>query len=160
MTLDQCNEALKDNVSESISNALDLRAILGEERDALERKDTDSLSDTAIRKRLLISKLEELDNARARVSESLGYGANPDDISLLAAQCDSGDLLLESWQRFLDVALECRQMNACNGAVIRTRQEQIRVAIRLLRDGTTESDMYGPDGQNRGDNGNRVLAEA
>lgn len=160
MTLDDCNEALRQNFYESIQNALELRDLLQEERDALERKDTMSLSDTAVRKKVCVSKLEDLDKARNTVSKSFGFGINPSEISKLAEHCDEGHLLSESWEHFLEVAHECSDMNSGNGAIIRVRQKQIKGAINLIRDGSAETDTYGPDGQNDEDQRTRSLAEA
>lgn len=160
MDIEECNEALRENIQESIQNALELRRLLEEERDALERKDTISLSDTAVQKQLCVNELEALDKARTRISKSCGFGVNPDEIAKLAARCNDSELLIQSWDHFLQVAQECSDMNSGNGAIIRVRQQQIKGAINLLRDGSTETDTYGPNGQSREDSHTRSLAEA
>ncbi|MDH3440595.1 MAG: flagellar protein FlgN [Gammaproteobacteria bacterium] len=160
MTFDKCNEALRENIDESIQNALELRRLLQEEREALERKDTLSLSDTAIQKRRCCNRLEELDKARTDISKSSGFGVNPGEIAKLAARCDDSALLTQSWDRFLQVAHECSDMNSGNGAIIRVRQKQIKGAINLLRDGSTDTDTYGPNGESREESRTRPLAQA
>lgn len=160
MNFEECNEALRENIYESIQNALELRDLLNEERDALERKDTMSLSDTAVRKRLCVNNLEDLDKARSELSKSCGFGINPSEITKLAAHCDDTGLLTQSWSHFIEVAHECSDMNSGNGAIIRVRQKQIKGAINLLRDGSSESDTYGANGQSNEDSRTRSLAEA
>jgi len=160
MTYDECNEALSENIDESIQNALELRRLLEEEREALERKDTMSLSDTAVQKRQCCNKLDELDKARSDISKSRGFGVNPGEIAKLAARCDDSTLLTQSWNRFLQVARECSDMNSGNGAIIRVRQKQINGAINLLRAGSTDTDTYGPNGESHEDSRTRSLAQA
>lgn len=160
MTRDECNEALRENLSESIDHAIDLRTLLTEEREALERKDTMSLTDTAARKQLCINKLEELEKSRAEMSEACGFGKKPNDIARLAGNYGPDDLLTQSWDRFLDIARECSEVNSGNGAIIRVRQDQIKSAISLLRDGSTDAGTYGPDGRDGEDHRSRPLAEA
>ena len=160
MTPDECNEALKANLDESIQQALDLRKLLDQEREALARQDTLSLSETAVRKRRCISKLEDLDKSRTDISTARGFGKSPDDIASLVGDCDDAPMLSDSWQRFLDVARECSEINAGNGAIIHVRQEQIKGAISLLRAGNTDSSTYGPNGRERDDSQTRSLAEA
>lgn len=160
MTLDECNEALRENFCESMQNALELRNLLNDERDALEQKDTLSLSDTAVHKKMCVNKLEELDKTRSSISKSFGFGINPGEITKLAAHCDEGTSLTQSWNQFLEVAHECSDMNSGNGAIIRVRQKQIQGVIHLLRDGTPETETYGPNGQSNEDSRTRPLAEA
>ena len=160
MTLDECNEALKDNFNESIQIALELRNLLKEERAALERKDTLSLSETAVRKKVCVTGLEDLDTSRNAISKAFGFGINPDEISKLAAHCDEGQLLSQCWSDFIELAQACSDMNSGNGAIIRVRQQQINGAINLLRDGNAETDTYGPNGQSGEELRTRPLAEA
>lgn len=160
MSFDECNEALRQNIDECIQNALELRRLLDEERDALERKDTLSLSDTAEQKQLCVTRLDELDKARSEISKSCGFGIAPGDIATLAANCDDSDLLTQAWDRFLQIAHECSDMNSGNGAIIRVRQQQIKGVISLLRDGRAETDTYGPNGQSHEDSRTRPLGQA
>lgn len=160
MTHDECNDALRQNLSESIRHVSELRDLLKTERDALESKDAAALADTADRKQQFVNELDLLDRARIALSKSLGFGINPEEIAKLAAHCDTNSELAQSWQRFLALAEECSGMNSGNGAIIRVRQQQIQGAIHLLRDGTTETDTYGPNGQSNEDSRTRPLAEA
>lgn len=160
MSFDECNEALRQNIDESIQNALELRRLLEAERAALESKDTMSLSDTAVQKQLCVNALDELDKARSAISKSRDFGVNPGEIAKLIASCDDSDLLTQSWDRFLRIARECSDMNSGNGAIIRVRQQQIKGAISLFRDGSGETETYGPNGQSHEDSRTRPLAQA
>lgn len=160
MTPEQCKTALLGNLDESISHAIALKEILDAERQALEHNDTMSLSDAAVRKRHCIGRLEELDAGRAEISKACGFEPAPDAVAQLAAWCGDGKAVSTSWENFLDVAKQCSVLNSGNGAIIRVRQTQVRDAISLLRDGTTDGSTYGPSGRNSGELGTRSLAEA
>lgn len=160
MTPEECKVALEANLDASMSRALDLKSILDQEREALERNDTMSLRDTAVRKQLCVNELGELDADRTELSKACGFGSTPNAVPQLAGWCDDGDAITASWAEFLDVARECSDMNSGNGAVIRVRQSQIQNAISVLRNGTTDTNTYGPTGQNSGKLGTRSLAEA
>ena len=160
MTPDECNDALKENLSESLRHASDLRSLLSDEREALSQTDPDALSDTAVQKRICIEKLEALQQSRVEMSAACGYGRQPADIAELVRHCDRDDVLSRSWTQFLDIARECSDMNSSNGAIIRVRQAQIKSAISLLRDGSTDADTYGPNGRDGDDSRSRSLAEA
>ena len=160
MTPNECKTVLEDNLSESVHFALDLKHVLDEERDALERRDTISLTDTAVRKELCVNKLDALNSKRKQICKACGFDDSVDSVPRLVEWCDDQKHILASWQKFLDVAESCSLKNSGNGAIIRVRQTQVKDAIGLLRNGTTESNTYGPTGQD--DNGPTVrsLAEA
>lgn len=160
MTPDECNDALRENIDESVQCALELRDLLTDERTALERQDTMSLSDTAVQKSRCVNSLEQLDRARLELSKTCGFGISPNEIAKLTESCDESGLLPRTWSQFLEVAHECDAMNSGNGAIIRVRQKQINSALNLLRDGTAESDTYGPSGHSSEDSRTRSLAEA
>ena len=160
MTPEECNDALRANLSESLRHASDLRSLLCDEREALTQTDTDALSDTAMQKQICIEQLEALQRSRAQLSEACGYGSQPADIAEWVRQCDHDDVLSQSWTQFLEIARECSDMNSSNGAIIRVRQAQIKSAISLLRDGSTDADTYGPNGRDGDDHRSRSLAEA
>ena len=156
----ECKATLEKNLAESMSEALDLKEILGEEREALERNDTMSLGDTAIRKQLCVNKIDELDTDREELSKVCGFGSTPNAVPQLAQWCDDGDSISETWTGFLDVAQACSDLNSGNGAIIRVRQSHIQGAINLLRGGTQEANTYGPTGRDSKELGTRSLAEA
>ena len=155
-----CKASLEKNLADSMSEALDLKHILGEERDALERNDTMSLGDTAIRKQLCVNKLEQLDTDRAELSKACGFGSTPNAVPQLASWCDEGDSISSTWTGFLDVAQQCSELNSGNGAIIRVRQSHIQGAINLIRGGSQDVATYGPTGLDSKELGKRSLVEA
>jgi len=160
MTPSECKTILEDNLSESVHFALDLQHVLDEERTALEQRHTMSLTETAMRKQLCVSKLDELDRKRRQICKACGFEDAVEGVPQLVNWCDDNEIIEASWRHFLEVAENCSLKNSSNGAVIRVRQSQIKDAIGLLRNGSKESITYGPKGEN--DDGPKVrsLAEA
>jgi len=160
MTPTECKTVLEDNLSESIHFATDLRHVLDEEREALQRRDTVALTDTAARKQSYVIKLDELDGKRKEFCRACGFEDSIDSVPQMVEWCDDQAEVRASWEQFLNVAETCSLKNSSNGAIIRVRQAQIKDAIGLLRNGTKESNTYGPKGQDDDGPQARSLAEA
>ena len=104
-------------LSESVTCALGLKETLVEERDALERRDTESLNTAATSKTTLIHKLARLNEARGEISKKAGFGSGTDKMDDLAEWCDD-DLLVtntEKLQRAID-------SNIANSILIKVNQ--------------------------------------
>ena len=155
---EDCKAALEVNIDESLNQAIDLQEVLDEERAALERRDTNSLNDTAVRKRMCICRMEELAEERAKISQSCGFEADTLSMSEMASWCDDSPATTESWMNFLDVAKQCSETNSANGAIIHVRRIQINNALALLRGDMANGDTYGPAGEGAGGLGQRALA--
>ena len=140
-------------------HALALRDVLTDERTALVNKDTQRLSDTAVNKQLYLNELEAVQSDLANLSASCGFGTEPDQFKALAMWCDDDSLLLGMWDHFVDVVRDCNELNSSNGAIIHVRQEQIKAALALLRDGIIQDNTYGPGGKDSRVSGTRSLAE-
>lgn len=160
MTPAECKNALEGNLAESIQSAIDLDALLDQERQALERQDTTELNDVAMQKRLNVIRLDELDKIRKELCVKCGVDDSIDSVHKLLDGCDENGAILSSWERFLDALDGCSDKNSSNGAIIRVRQTQVNDAIGLLRNGTTDTPTYGPKGYSTDRNNARALAEA
>lgn len=154
---------LESVIGESVYCALGLRDTLIEERDALRRQDSTAIIDAATRKKTCILKLEELEEKRAEISESCGYGRSPAEMKSLAQCLDEGheeSAMLNCWNHFMDIAHQCFDLNTSNGAIIRVRKNQIMNSLSTLRGGTENEATYGPGGSGQLVERARSLAEA
>ncbi len=159
MTPAECRSALGHVLDQSIARAKELKEILDTERAALVAADADDLSGTAVAKRDCVIAIEELERRREDIVSRAGFDPGADDMPALISWCGSTELS-SAWHRYLDVAKDCSEMNASNGAIINMRRSQIQSTLSLMRNGHAEGDVYGPDGGGSDSLGSRSLTEA
>lgn len=142
--LKQDRSELKEILSDGIDYINGLKAVLVEERDALERRDSTLLESSAKTKETLAKNLAMFDFFR-------------DDIATLAAN-DNGEIS-DSWQTFQSIARDCDELNQTNGLIIRSRHQQVLTGLAVLqgRDGSAET--YTSSGSAAATAGKRKLTE-
>lgn len=71
-----------------------------------------------------------------------------------------GDAQLESaeWRRLRELVADCQRRNQRNGALLKARADNVRVALNALRG--TEPELYGPQGRQPGRGDPRPLGTA
>jgi len=151
---------LKEILSDSVYCALGLRESLEQERSALERQDSESLTAAAINKEQCVRKLKELENQRANISVAAGFGPEPSAMPELAQWCDEDSMIVGCWDHLMEIARGCSELNMTNGAIIRLRHRQIESNLSLLRGDSSETATYSPLGAEATKFGRHSLADA
>lgn len=136
---------LKDILSDGLEYITSLKAVLVEERGALENRDTVLLETTSKSKETLAKNLAMFDFFRADI-ESL---ATSDDRSIF-----------DAWHNFQSIARDCDALNRTNGAIIRARHDQVLTGLSVLQGRERDSDTYSSSGSTVGSAGRRSLTEA
>lgn len=136
---------LKEILSNGMEYVQDLKAVLVEEREALERRDTKLLEEAAKSKQTLAKNLAMFDFFRA-------------DIKTFAE--DESGSILDCWSQFQTVARDCDELNRTNGAIIRSRHEQVLAGLSLLQGRENDANTYTSTGSSAGSSGRRTLTEA
>ena len=125
-------------LNEQISCAQQMLATLARENQALVDGDADSLNAAGADKARLVEALDSLEHERRALSEAIGLTFAP-------ASDKSADANRPAeWRALLDLIAECKQQNQRNGALVKARSEQVRIALRALRG--TEAALYDPSG--------------
>jgi flagellar biosynthesis/type III secretory pathway chaperone len=93
-----------------------------------------------------VSALTRLDAERMDACRMLSYPANRDGFEKLLAWCDPTRPLHAQWQRNLQVARRCKELNDRNGAIVALKLGQVRQLLSTLRGGTTAPSTYGRQG--------------
>ena len=114
----------------SLSTAAELKAVLENERDALESADAEALQEAAVEKRHSVQALETLEAARAQIARQAGFDTAPESMPDIA-RCLPGSGVSDAWDRYLFIAKECSELNARNGAVINMRRSQIHQTLSV-----------------------------
>ena len=131
-------DRLLDRQLEALARVLEL---LGDEHDALLRRDVAGLELVTGSKTEALARADELERGRLAMAPMLS------DMERYAQHPAIG----ARWDRLLDLTRQCRERNDANGRLIRRQQARVESALGLLRGDAAEGDrdVYGPDGGQR-----------
>ena len=127
------SEGLIAVLQEQILCAEAMLETLGRENRALTSGDAEQLNAAGADKAQLVETLDALERQRRSLTDAVVTG--------VAA---AGAAQPAEWRRLLDLITECKQQNERNGALVKARSEQVRIALRTLRG--SEPDLYGRSG--------------
>ncbi|MFI4889215.1 MAG: flagella synthesis protein FlgN [Steroidobacterales bacterium] len=130
-------ESLLDS---ELALAEQLAAVLDAERTALTGVSPDSVSEQAARKVELLTRLEQMEQARRDLCHDSGIALPPVDAAGTVA-----DAVTSRWRSLMDVMARCRSANEVNGYIINVRRNQVQQLIDVVRG--TKSLTYGPAGR-------------
>jgi flagella synthesis protein FlgN len=135
-------------VSDELSAAQRLVALLQEEQVHLIASDTEGLAVVTERKNAALKTLAELGSARNGLLVGMGVATTPESIRLwLATQ---GDDTRKNWSVLMAVAAEAKEVNRTNGLLINQKITQNQNALNVLTGGAAPNSFYGPNGQSTG----------
>ena len=135
----ESSQELQAVIAEEIRCAEDMFAALEREHRALLDGKADELASASAAKADLVEILEGLESRRARLASSDAHqGAQ--------------------WQRLRELIATCKQRNEHNGALLKGRAENARVALNALRGHAPA--LYGPRGESPTHNDTRPLGSA
>ena len=139
------NEVLENGIEWMRS----LKAALLDEREALERRDSEGLVAAARSKEALAAKLLIVDRHRT-------------EIGLLTERIAGGEnrAMQERLSTFRQIASDCERLNRTNGTIIRSRHRQVMDGLSILRGLDHDEDTYTPRGRTEAAVGRRTLTEA
>ena len=129
------SEGLIAVLQEQILCAEAMLETLGRENHALTGGDAERLNAAGADKARLVETLDALERQRRSLTDAVVAGV---------ATAATGAKQPAEWQRLLDLITECKQQNERNGALVKARSEQVRIALRTLRG--TEPDLYSRSG--------------
>jgi len=128
----QSGATLVDVLNEQLRCAQAMLETLGRENHALVVGDADLLSTAGADKARLVDALEALENERRGLSEQL-------EQSMSQSTRDE-----PTWKALLELVAACKEQNQRNGALVKARSEQVRLALQTLRG--AEPGFYDPNG--------------
>jgi flagella synthesis protein FlgN len=133
--MQHASEGLIAVLQEQIVCAEAMLKSLGRENRALTSGDAEELNAAGADKSQLVETLDALERQRRSLTDAVAAGV---------ATAAAGAARPAEWRRLLDLIAECKQQNERNGALVKARSEQVRVALRTLRG--TQPDLYGRSG--------------
>ena len=122
--------------------AEDMLATLGRENRALVDSNAAELEAASNAKATLVDKLESLESQRTKITETIAADAPGST----------------EWGQLRELIARCKEQNERNGALLKARADNVRIALRTLRG--TEPDLYSPTGQTRSRTDARPLGSA
>jgi flagella synthesis protein FlgN len=151
--MNEMSASLVAILNEQISCAEAMLATLARENQALVAGDAELLNAAGAEKARLVEALDSLEHERRALSDAIGATfaggeqRSADDQSRPA-----------EWRELLKLVAECKEQNQRNGALVKARSEQVRIALRALRG--TEAALYDPSGVEHSTRSARPLGTA
>jgi flagellar biosynthesis/type III secretory pathway chaperone len=138
----------------------ELEQVLKRESDVVRGDDPGAIERIGSARHQCVSALTRLDAERMDACRMLSYPASRDGFERLLGWCDPGHELRAHWQRNLQVARRCKELNDRNGAVVALKLGQVRQLLSTLRSGSNGPATYGRQGARFEGFGHRELGQA
>ena len=137
--MNEMSTSLVAILNEQISCAEAMLATLARENQALVAGDAELLNTAGAEKARLVEVLDLLEHERRALSDAIGASFTSGDEGSTGEPSRPAE-----WRALLELIAECKQQNQHNGALVKARSEQVRIALRALRG--TEAALYDPSG--------------
>lgn len=160
----QLISALDSILAAEETAARELLEALTAENKALGGRDAATLAQVTSTKTTALETLEKVELRRRELCSRIGAGPAQADMDawLGAYAGDDGQEagVRERWRSLNELMRQCQEMNQANGLVVAALQRRVRQALNLLRNGTTEPSVYGPEGGSAASASARAIARA
>jgi flagellar biosynthesis/type III secretory pathway chaperone len=135
--VEHLSQSLIAVLNEQIRCAEQMLRALGEENRALLEGDAELLNQAGADKARLVAALEGLETERRSLASAIET-----HVTQAAIEPSAPDA---SWRTLLTLVAECKAQNQRNGALVKARSEQVRIALQALR-GSPDPACYDPSG--------------
>ncbi len=137
----------EDYLPRHIAKARELHEHLQAETAILRAGDAAGVEQLLPAKQAALLRFDELDREREQILQQAGCGKRPDAIRDWVA--GSGEPTAARWRELLALAMECRQQNQLNGALIQAGLRHSRQVLNLLSGRPVEENASYAPGQAR-----------
>jgi flagellar biosynthesis/type III secretory pathway chaperone len=148
-------QGLQQNLDAQHDCALQLLGLLDSERNALLANDVSSLETLTLAKGQAAERMASLGQRLERLRMDSGAAG----IDALIAS-DGSDAARDRWAALTTLADQCLRANQANAALLASRQQQIRAALRVLQPASASQAVYGRGGHTGYHDGPRLLGQA
>ncbi|MEM7432309.1 MAG: flagellar protein FlgN [Pseudomonadota bacterium] len=157
---EKARSQIAELVDSAVKQTVGLQDILEQELVALRAQDADRLQQVMDDKSARVETLRRIDTERSALCADQGIAPGADQMDRLIAICGNDSAIAHSWDRLMQLAIECNAMNMKIGAIIRLRRQQIDDGIAFLRGDTAPNATYHMSGSNERAGAMRSLAQA
>ena len=130
------------------------------ERNALASGHTDSLAETASRKRELLLHIAYLGDQRMRLLERSGFATDRRGMDNWLVANDPNGVARAEWNALLELTQKAHRLNKENGAFIDAGMRANQHALQALMSAGATTSTYGASGRTVSSVGSRTLASA
>ncbi len=150
---------LETTLIQEVECSRQLLECLESERTALIERDLDTLEATTQKKLDCSRQLEQLENRRGALVESLGFDNTPKSLQRCFRTLPCAEQLSTLWQQVMDNIEACRATNLSNGSILESGRQHVEQALGILRGQTGTPAVYAQDGEARANLGQRELGK-
>lgn len=133
---------IRSLIDNDVCNTAELKAILEQEKQALEKRDSDALQQILGRKQQVLGLLEQNNEARIKVLQAVGLSQNTQGWQQLIAHCK----LEEPWRTLEENLKRCQELNAVNELVVIRSKQSVGHVLNILRGTLGQPNLYNESG--------------
>ena len=122
-----------------------LLTLLQQEKDAIETRQRDTLSNIVNEKTKCLNRIEQQSNERHNLLTSIGKLPTEESWQQLIAEIEN-EQLHDTWQIFIETLTECQHFNEVNGRLINRGQQTLHYLITVLRGQLNPPNLYNQRG--------------
>lgn len=139
-----------------------LKAILQEEKQCLELRQYPAYQQMVKDKTQLLLQLDNADNERKQLMESMGFQADRAGFMAFMAFVPESwkDKYLSVWENLSDTMNTCARLNKVNGKILAHSQNAIERLMVIIRGQNNQPTIYQADGRRNLGASQRILATA
>jgi flagella synthesis protein FlgN len=156
----QLSAQLAASIRSERSGVQALVEVLTAERNALAGSHTDSLPETASRKRELLLHIAHLGEQRNRVLERSGFAADRRGMDNWLATNDPAGVARAEWNALIELTQKAHRLNQENGVFIGAGMRANQHALQALMNAGATASTYGASGRSLSPVASRALATA
>lgn len=153
--------SLADLLAEEISEVEAFIELLRQEQKLLASSvNGDALMPLVERKSEFTTRLRMLSERREQFLAARNHETGRGGMDAYLAASTEGEDVRTQWRQLLTLAAEARALNETNGKLIGVHWQHNQKALAALMSATEGAMVYGPDGQQTGGGGRRLLGSA
>lgn len=127
--MDKLQAKIAEIVQQELGQLAQLEVVLGQEHEALKKRDNDALASSTAEKNQLVTALERRGSERIELLKAAGLGADQEAIH---AFVETEPQLQALWQQLETALLNCQKQNQVNGMLLEKGRQQAQHLLGIL----------------------------
>ena len=146
MNTDKHRQRLSDTLELEIDAVKKLSRSLMAEYEAACTREVSALEQAVNDKQECLNYLEDLEQDRIFIVESIGFKPANDGMDNCLLACDVNGKITTLWQNLLSLARSCRKQNRINRLLVKVGSDYTHHALRVMRGEDPGPKLHGPNG--------------
>lgn len=158
----QAAQQLLKAIEQDYTLAIELKAILQEEKTSLEKRQYAAHPALLSKKTQLLMSLEEADSARRQAMSNMGLSLDKLGFDQFVRQVPATwqERFQSSWEKLSDTMNTCARLNKVNGKILAHSQNSMERLMSIIKGNVNQVSVYQANGRKSMNASHRMLATA